>query len=65
MEPYRSKYPDAGLKLPLTERLVERLVTLPTGTGVSPRQISEICGLIKWVVSHGPEVHDRRSRLPI
>jgi dTDP-4-amino-4,6-dideoxygalactose transaminase len=65
MEPYRSNYPDAGLKLPLTERLVQRVITLPTGTGVSTRQISEICELIKLVVSHGPEVHERRSRLPL
>lgn len=65
MEPYRSKYPDAGLRLPLTERLVERVVTLPTGTGVSARQVSDICELIKWIISRGPEVHDRRSRPPL
>jgi dTDP-4-amino-4,6-dideoxygalactose transaminase len=65
MEPYRSDYPDAGLRLPLTERLVERVITLPTGTGVSARQVSDICELIKWIISHGPEVHDRRSRPPM
>jgi dTDP-4-amino-4,6-dideoxygalactose transaminase len=65
MEPYRSDYPNAGLRLPLTERLVERVITLPTGTSVNARQISDICELIKWTVSHGPEVHDRGSRLSI
>jgi dTDP-4-amino-4,6-dideoxygalactose transaminase len=59
MEPYRTYYPDAGLILPLTERLAESVVTLPTGTAVSSRQISDICELIKWVVSHGAEVHSR------
>ena len=64
MEPYRSNYPDTGQRLPLTERLVERVITLPTGTAVEPRQISEICELLKWVISHGPEVHESLSRLP-
>lgn len=65
MEPYRSYYPDAGRKLPLTERLVERVITLPTGTAVSSQQISDICELIKWIISHGPEVHNRLSHLPM
>jgi dTDP-4-amino-4,6-dideoxygalactose transaminase len=64
MEPYRSNHPDTGQRLPLTERLVERVITLPTGTAVEPRQISEICELLKWVISHGPEVHESLSRLP-
>ena len=59
MEPYRTCYPDAGLLLPLTERLADCVVTLPTGTAVSSRQISAICELIKWVISHGPEVERR------
>lgn len=65
MEPYRTCYPDAGLRLPLTERLADCVVTLPTGTAVSSQQISDICELIKWVISHGPEVHNRLSRLPM
>ena len=65
MEPYRTSYPDAGLALPVTERLADRVVTLPTGTAVSPRQISDICDFIKWVISHGPEVQNRLSRLPM
>jgi len=65
MEPYRTCYPDAGLRLPLTERLADCVITLPTGTAVSSQQISDICELIKWVISHGPEVHNRLSRLPL
>ena len=66
MEPYRSEYPDAGLKLPITESLAERVVVLPTGTAVSSQQISDICDLIKWITANGAEVHDRlegRERL--
>lgn len=64
MEPYRS-HPDAGRMLALTERLADRVITLPTGTAVSPQQISDICELIKWVIGHGPEVHNRLSRRPL
>ncbi len=63
MEPYRSNYPDTGQRLPLTERLVDRVITLPTGTAVKLRQISDICDLLKWIISHGPEVHESLSRL--
>jgi dTDP-4-amino-4,6-dideoxygalactose transaminase len=65
MEPYRTSYPDAGLMLPVTERLAARVVTLPTGTAVSSKQISDICELIRWVISHGAEVHRRLSRQPL
>lgn len=65
MEPYRTCYPDAGLMLPSTERLADCVIALPTGTAVSSQQISDICGLIKWVISHGPDVHNRLSRLPM
>lgn len=59
MEPYRTFYPDAGLKLPITERLADQVVVLPTGTAVSARQISDICELIKWVISNGVEIERR------
>ena len=52
MEPYRSYFPHAGLLLPQTERLVERVLVLPTGTGVEPDQISQICRLIRLVIEY-------------
>ena len=36
MEPYRSYFPHAGLLLPETERLTQRVMSLPTGTAVGP-----------------------------
>jgi dTDP-4-amino-4,6-dideoxygalactose transaminase len=62
MEPYRTRYPDAGLKLPQTEQLAARVMTLPTGTAVGPAEISKICEIIKRAVAHGPEIHERLSR---
>ena len=62
MEPYRSYYPQARLMLPQTEQLAERVMTLPTGTAVGPDEISQICEIIKRVISNGPEIHERLSR---
>jgi dTDP-4-amino-4,6-dideoxygalactose transaminase len=56
MEPYRSYYPDVGLRLPATERLAERVLQLPTGTAVGSDHISTICRLVKMVTSSGPAV---------
>ena len=57
MEPYRSRGPRP--ELPVTERLAERLVTLPTGTAVGPEEISGICKIIRTAVSNGCEIRQR------
>lgn len=54
MEPYRSILPDAGLYLPETEKLVERLISLPTGTAIGSQEISKICQIIRLAIAHGP-----------
>jgi len=59
MEPYRSLFPQAGLLLPHTECLVERVLSLPTGTSVGPEDIEKICEIIKFVVKHGQEIRER------
>jgi dTDP-4-amino-4,6-dideoxygalactose transaminase len=42
MEPYRSHFPNAGLLLPHIERLVKRVLWLPTGTAADEGQIRVI-----------------------
>ncbi|MBN1584554.1 MAG: aminotransferase class I/II-fold pyridoxal phosphate-dependent enzyme [Anaerolineae bacterium] len=59
MEPYRSLFPHAGLLLPETESLVQRVMTLPTGTGVSEAEIDCICQIIRFAISNGPEISHR------
>jgi len=59
MEPYRSHFPHAGLVLPETERLVRRVLSLPTGTAVGSKEISGICQIIRLVVEHDSEVRER------
>jgi dTDP-4-amino-4,6-dideoxygalactose transaminase len=59
MEPYRSYYPHAGLVLPETVRLANRVLSLPTGTAIGAAEIGTICQIIRLVVAHGREIKQR------
>jgi dTDP-4-amino-4,6-dideoxygalactose transaminase len=59
MEPYRSTYPQAGLRLPHTEALSQRIFSLPTGTSVDPDAIESVCHLVRLAVTHHHEIHER------
>lgn len=59
MEPYRSYFPHAGLLLPVTEQLTQRVLILPTGTAIDAQAISQISQLIRFVVEHGAEISAR------
>ena len=59
MEPYRSYYPNAGLLLAETEKLSERILTLPTGTAVQADDIRNICSLIRFVIDNAAEIEAR------
>jgi len=63
MEPYRSYFPHAGLLLPETEKLCQRVLSLPTGTGVEAQDVDLICDLIRFVIEHGAEVSQKISSL--
>ncbi|PYJ68117.1 MAG: dTDP-4-dehydro-6-deoxyglucose aminotransferase, partial [Verrucomicrobia bacterium] len=45
MEPYRTRYPQASLWLPETERLANKVLCLPTGTAMGSTEIKGICQL--------------------
>jgi dTDP-4-amino-4,6-dideoxygalactose transaminase len=59
MEPYRSYFPHAGLLLPVTERLGNRVLCLPTGRDVDQGDVETICEITKFVMQHGKEVEQR------
>jgi len=59
MEPYCSYFPHAGLLLPETERLANRVLSLPTGTAVEPAEITRICHIVRLVATYGSEVRER------
>jgi dTDP-4-amino-4,6-dideoxygalactose transaminase len=52
MEPYRSYFPHAGLLLPETELLANRVLILPTGTSIDEIQIRSITKIIVDVISN-------------
>jgi dTDP-4-amino-4,6-dideoxygalactose transaminase len=51
MEPYRSYFPHAGLLLPETEKLTDKVLILPTGTAIDETQIQAITKIIRDAVS--------------
>ncbi len=65
MEPYRSNEAYQCLELPITDRIVGRVLSLPTGMHVDEYHIRRICDIIRFVVAHGAEVSRRlRSTTP-
>jgi len=54
MEPYCSLFPDAGLHLPETEAIAERVLVLPTGFAVTSADIVKICAIIRSAIEHNP-----------
>jgi len=59
MEPYRSYFPHADLLLPETECLVQKVISLPTGTSIETDDVSRICSLIRFISAHGQEISDK------
>ncbi len=64
MEPYRSMARYRGVRLPVTERLAERVLCLPTGIAMSAGDIDEVCDIIEMCLAHGPELSIRIRDLP-
>ena len=64
MEPYRSYQPTAGLVLPETTRLCERVLVLPTGTATSTDDVATICGVLSAAVARAGEVAARLEGRP-
>ncbi len=59
MEPYRSYFPHAGLLLPETERLTQRVMSLPTGTAVGSDEINTVCAIIRLAIKNSQELRRR------
>jgi dTDP-4-amino-4,6-dideoxygalactose transaminase len=51
MEPYRSYYPHAGLVLPNTKEVAERVIVLPTGSAVGEQQIAGVLSILQAIAS--------------
>jgi dTDP-4-amino-4,6-dideoxygalactose transaminase len=53
MEPYRTLFPEAGKKLPVTDQLCASVLVLPTGTAVGPAEINTVAASIRIMVTSG------------
>lgn len=63
MEPYRSYFPNAGLVLPETEKLVQKVLQLPNGTAVTSGDIEKICDIVRYVVGNAAEIKKRMKQI--
>jgi len=64
MEPYRSYFPNAGLLLPETEKLTQKVMSLPTGTAIAGDEISTICQIIRFAQQNSADVRTRMGQKP-
>jgi dTDP-4-amino-4,6-dideoxygalactose transaminase len=63
MEPYRSYFPHAGLLLPETQRLTQRVMSLPTGTAVGTQKIAVICAIIRLAIEESEELLSKLTHI--
>jgi dTDP-4-amino-4,6-dideoxygalactose transaminase len=56
MEPYRSYFPNAKLLLPETEKLTQKVMSLPTGTAMTEESVKKICEIIRLCVKESSEI---------
>ncbi|MES2561094.1 MAG: DegT/DnrJ/EryC1/StrS family aminotransferase [Pseudomonadota bacterium] len=56
MQPYQSYFPNAGLLLPHTMELCDRVVSFPTGTAVSELEVDRIAEILRFVAKHGKDI---------
>lgn len=52
MQPYSGLFPQAGLMLPETVSLSDRIIILPTGPSLSTEDIAQIVSIIRYVVTN-------------
>ncbi len=64
MEPYRSLQPHAGLLLPNTQRVAERVVVLPTGSALTPRRAHAVAEILASVVDPAARRRPRPAARP-
>lgn len=64
MEPYRSYFPHAHLLLRQTERILQRVMVLPTGTGIGPDEIATIGRILRLALEHPEDIEERLQGSP-
>jgi dTDP-4-amino-4,6-dideoxygalactose transaminase len=59
MKPYCDLFPEAGARLPVTERLCSEVLCLPNGTAVGKDAIVRLSQIIRFAVDHAAEIGAR------
>jgi len=59
MEPYHSLNPFFGATLPETEKLIKKVLVLPTGTAINKRDVTGVCNLIRFIVENANAITKR------
>lgn len=59
MQPYKSYFPHAGLLLPETEKLSNKVMLLPTGVSMNPDKIIKITNLIKFIIKNNTYIDEK------
>ena len=49
MKPYSGLYPQAGLKLPSTHKVADRVIVLPTGAAIDKRMVETVVSVYSCV----------------
>jgi dTDP-4-amino-4,6-dideoxygalactose transaminase len=65
MEPYKSYQPYASLLVPVTEKLVKRVLTLPNGTSISEGHIHKIGQIFHYVLANANEISSNMHNIQI
>lgn len=61
-EPYAGRNQGPSAELPLTDRLASRVLSLPTGTGITEAEIERLTRLIRFCCERGREIAAARDR---
>jgi dTDP-4-amino-4,6-dideoxygalactose transaminase len=64
MEPYRSYYPNAGLVLPNTISIAERVIVLPNGSSVDEERVDSILSVLEVLTRRDASDHSRLAARP-
>ena len=62
MEPYKTLFPGAGLRLPVTESTAEKVLALPTGTAVSLNDVNSICDIISLALKEPDTIKNQLTK---
>lgn len=56
MEPYKSRFPNAGMLLPWTEELAERVLVVPNGIAMKSAAVRLVCTILQAAIDNASEI---------